>query len=150
MKKRYYVVGKVISSGVLGIFLFIALFYLYSVMNPPSPQPDVVEGWAAGFSMILAAALCMFVSGALAMFLTFDDVSSSRYALTVPLFSGLITVSVPLLIVFLLGLYALELLFIGLIVIALCLIIAELGGLIVYVLLSIRKCFRRKSSEPRK
>jgi hypothetical protein len=145
MKRTPDIAGKIISSGVMGILLFIAALILYSFLVPSDPRHDVPEGFAAGFFMILAAAFSMFLAGALAMLLTFNNVSSLKYALAIPILSGLVASAVPLLIVILLGLFAFGLFIIGLIAIMICLLIAESGGLIVYGLLSLMRARKKRS-----
>lgn len=145
MKRTHDLAGKIFSSGVMGIILFLAALFLYSSLVPSDPRHDVPEGFAAGFFMILAAAFSMFMAGALAMFLTFNNISSFKLALAIPLLSGLVAAVVPLLMVIILGLFSLGLFIIGLIVILICLLIAESGGLIVYGLLSLNRARKKKT-----
>jgi hypothetical protein len=148
MKKTNVLAGKIIFSGVIGIILFLAALFLYSSLVPSDPRHDVPEGFAAGFFMILAAAFSVFIAGALAIFLTFNDISSLKLAFIIPLLSGLVAAVVPLLMVIILGLFSLGLLIIGLAVIMISLLIAELGGLVVFMILSLMKALKKKTVKP--
>jgi hypothetical protein len=109
-------------------------------MAIPKPEhPDVPDGFLAGFLMNFDVAISMFLSGAVVMFLTFNDNLSWKYDLAVPFLAGLVTAIPALLIALFFALFSLGLFVISIIVILLCLIIAEVGGLTVYVILATTK-----------
>ena len=145
MKRTYRIAVKVIASGIIGLIIFILSMYLMSFFMPASDHPDVVEGWAAGFLMIIGAACSMFLSGAIAMILSYKDISSSLEIITIPVFSGLITVIFPFMIVVILGLNAIGLFYLGLIVLFVCLLLSFLGGLLTYIIIKLISKIRQKS-----
>jgi hypothetical protein len=144
LDRKHRIFWKAVGSGLLGIGIFVSLLFLAAMIIPKPEHPDVPDGFLAGFLMIADVAVAMFLSGAIAMFLTFKDISSWKYGLAVPFFSGMVASIPALLIAILFALFSLGLFFISLFVIFLCLIIAELGGISVYVILSAVTAFKKK------
>jgi len=145
LKRTYRIAAKVIVSGIIGLLLFILSVFLIDIIMPASDHPDVVEGWAAGFLMITGAACSMFLSGAIAMMLSYKDISSSLEIISIPVFSGLIAAILPFLIIVLLGTYAIGLFYLGLIVLLVCLLISFTGGLLTYIIIKLIGKIRQKS-----
>lgn len=136
MKPSYRIILKTIISGLVGVGLILLSFYLEPVFSPPSEHPDVVDGWAAGAFMLAGMLVAMFLSGAIAVFLAFNDLSSKKYAVYVSLGSGLITALLPLFIAIIFSFYAFGLFAICLGSILVSLLLSVAGGLSVYLLLS--------------
>jgi hypothetical protein len=145
VKRTYRIAAKVIASGIFGILLFIISIYLIGFIMPANDHPDVVDGWAAGFLMITGAACSMFLSGAIAMMLSYKDISSALETISIPVFSGLITAIIPFLIIVLLGTYEIGLFYLGLMVIFICLLISLFGGLFTYIIIKLMGKLRHKS-----
>jgi hypothetical protein len=137
LKRIYRIAAKIVLSGIIGLLLFILSIYSIGFILPASDHMDVVEGWAAGFLMIMGVACSMFLSGAIAMMLSYKDISSSLDILSIPFFSGLVTAIIPFMILILLGSYAIDLFYIGLLALLICLILSLLGGLLTYVLMNL-------------
>jgi hypothetical protein len=144
MKKICRVTGKVIASGLLGIILFLASIYLGAALTPASDHPDVVEGWAAAMLLIIGMLLAIFLSGIVAVLLTFKDISSLKEALAVTFFSALIAMMAPLLLGIFLGTYSAGLFYLCLAVVVFCIILSMAGGIAVFLLLRFLK--RKKNS----
>lgn len=145
MDRKHRIFWKVVGSGLLGIGIFVVLFAVAIMLLPRSDHPDVVQGWAAGFLLIIDVALSMFLSGAIAMFLTFNDNPSWKYDLAVPFCSGLIAAIPALLLALLFALFSPGMFVFSMIIILICLAIAELGGLTVYAVMATIKAWKEKS-----
>jgi hypothetical protein len=136
MKPAYRIILKTVVSGLVGVGLILLSFYLEPLFSPPSEHPDVVDGWAAGAFMLVGMLVAMFLSGVIAVILTFNDLSSKKQATYVSLGSGLITALLPLLIAILFSFYAFGLFAICFGSILASLLLSVVGGLSVYLLLS--------------
>jgi hypothetical protein len=146
LKRTYRIAAKVVASGIIGILLFILISIFLIAFIPTNDDPrGAMEGWPVGF-LIIASAICsIFLSGAIVMMVSYTDISSRLEIILIPVFSGLITSIIPLLIAMLLGLRSIGLIYIGIIVLLVCLAISVLGGLLAYIVLSLIRKIRQKS-----
>lgn len=137
---------KAIASGVIGILLFILISLFLIVFIPTNDDPrNAGEGWPLGFLLIAGAVCSIFLSGAIVMMLSYKDISSRLEIILIPVFSGLITAIIPLLIAVLLGLRSIGFVYIGIIILFVCLVISVLGGLLMYMVIKLIGKIRKKS-----
>ena len=79
------------------------------------------------------------------MVVSYKYISSRLEIILIPVFSGLITAILPVLIAVTLAFGSTDFLYIAIIVMFICLIIAFLGGLLAYIVLSLIRKIRHKS-----
>jgi predicted ABC-type exoprotein transport system permease subunit len=79
---------KVILAGLTGLGISLILIILQTWGKPTGGSGDFPEGTVIGLVLLISTSISTFVSGALAVFLTFEDISYSREATDISFYAG--------------------------------------------------------------